>query len=144
MKKNEGCSELTSRGSAEDTLLLQDKIRESSVMEREMTGEIILYQPDATLSLQVELDAAHDTVWLATSQMSQLFGKDESTIRRHILHIFDEEELPKDNNVHFLHVNGRKKACAFLFNRCYNWVRVRNDFFILCVQFIVFNSKCTL
>ncbi|MDO4215598.1 MAG: RhuM family protein [Bacteroidales bacterium] len=114
MKKKEMSSELTSKGSTEDTLLLQPNANHSAPdMEREATGEIILYQPDETLSLQVKLDAAHDTVWLSTSQMSLLFAKEESTIRRHIINIFAEKELMKDINVHFLHVNGTKKPVPF-------------------------------
>ena len=60
--------------------------------------------PDNSIQLQVKLD--QDTVWLNTSQMAILFGKEESNIRRHIINVFNEGELPRDNNVHFLHVNG--------------------------------------
>ncbi|MED9996086.1 MAG: RhuM family protein [Paludibacteraceae bacterium] len=45
--------------------------------------------------------------------MSNLFEREESNIRRHIINIFNENELPKDNNVHFLHVNGTKKPVPF-------------------------------
>ena len=45
--------------------------------------------------------------------MAILFGKEESNIRRHIINVFNEGELPRDNNVHFLHVNGVKKPVPF-------------------------------
>ncbi len=45
--------------------------------------------------------------------MSVLFGREESNIRRHIINVFKEGELVKENNVHFLHVNGVKKPVPF-------------------------------
>ena len=75
------------------------------------SNQIILYRPNNTISLEVRLE--NETVWLNTSQMSNLFEREESNIRRHIINIFNENELPKDNNVHFLHVNGTKKPVPF-------------------------------
>ena len=77
------------------------------------SGEIVLYQPNDQVQIEVKLDIDHDTVWLATSQISQLFGKEESTIRRHLINIFNDGEINKENNVHFLHVNGVKKPVPF-------------------------------
>lgn len=45
--------------------------------------------------------------------MSQLFCRDDSSIRRHIINIFNDGELKSDNNVHFLHVKGVKKTVPF-------------------------------
>lgn len=61
--------------------------------------------------LEVRLD--DETVWLTTIQMSQLFNREDSNIRRHIIKIFSDGELPKENNVHFLHVIGVKKPVPF-------------------------------
>ena len=74
-------------------------------------GEIILYQPDETVRLEVRLE--DDTVWLTTNQMAALFDREESNIRRHVINVFREGELERDNNVHFLHVNGVKKPVPF-------------------------------
>jgi len=74
-------------------------------------GEIILYQPDETVRLEVRLE--DDTVWLTTSQMALLFDREESNIRRHILNVFSEDELERSNNVQNLHVNGVKKPVPF-------------------------------
>ena len=52
-------------------------------------------------------------VWLTTAQMAILFDREESNIRRHIINVFKEGELKKENNVHFLHVNGVKKPVPF-------------------------------
>ena len=48
-------------------------------------------------------------MWLTTHQMAMLFDREESNIRRHVINVFKEGELEKENNVHFLHVNGVKK-----------------------------------
>ena len=58
-------------------------------------GEIIMYQPDATIKLEVRLD--NETVWLTQQQMAELFDKDRSVIGRHIRNIYDEQELEQDS-----------------------------------------------
>ena len=45
-------------------------------------GEIILYQPDEIIKLEVHLK--NETVWLSIEEMSQLFGRDISVIGKHI------------------------------------------------------------
>ena len=45
--------------------------------------------------------------------MAMLFDREESNIRRHVINVFKEGELEKENNVHFLHVNGVKKPVPF-------------------------------
>ena len=71
----------------------------------ENRGEIIIYRAeDNTVQLDVRME--NETVWLSAAQMAQLFGKEESNIRRHIINVFRDEEVERENNVHFLHVNG--------------------------------------
>jgi hypothetical protein len=79
--------------------------------EKRLTGEIVLYQPDDTIRLEVRM--GDETVWLNTNQMATLFGREESNIRRHVINVFKEKELEKENNVHYLHVNGVKKPVPF-------------------------------
>ena len=74
-------------------------------------GEIVMYQPDETIRLEVRMDS--DTVWLSANQMANLFDRDEKTIRKHINNVFSEEEVPKDINTHFLRVDGVKQPVAF-------------------------------
>lgn len=64
-------------------------------------GEIILYQPDETIKLEVRME--DETVWLTQAQMVDLFQRDQSVIARHINNIFKEAELEKESNMHFLH-----------------------------------------
>lgn len=58
-------------------------------------GEIILYQPDEEIKLDVCLE--NETVWLSIDEMSHLFGRDISVIGKHIRNIFKEGELIKDS-----------------------------------------------
>ncbi|MBO4614099.1 MAG: virulence protein RhuM/Fic/DOC family protein [Bacteroidales bacterium] len=77
-----------------------------------MDDKIIIYQTeDGQTQLDVRLE--NETVWLSANQMSELFDRDESNIRRHIINLFREGELERENNVHFLHVNGVKKPVPF-------------------------------
>ncbi len=62
--------------------------------EMKQQGEIILYQPDETVRLEVRLE--NETVWLSIDEMSHLFGRDISVIGKHIRNIFKEEELIKE------------------------------------------------
>jgi hypothetical protein len=54
-------------------------------------GEIILYQPDNSIKLEVRLE--NETVWLSLTQITELFNRDKSVISRHIKNIFNEGEL---------------------------------------------------
>ena len=75
-------------------------------------NKIVIYQTDDGQT-QIDVRLENETVWLNTNQMSVLFGREESNIRRHIINVFKEGELVKENNVHFLHVNGVKKPVPF-------------------------------
>lgn len=67
----------------------------------EAENEIILYQPDSTIKLEVKVE--NETVWLSQSQMAELFEKDQSVIARHISNVFKEGELEKESNMQILH-----------------------------------------
>ena len=45
--------------------------------------------------------------------MAILFDREESNIRRHVINVFKEGELVRENNVQKLHVNGVKKPVPF-------------------------------
>ena len=64
-------------------------------------SEIILYQPDNEVRLEVRLE--DETVWLTQAQISELFQRDRTVITKHIANIFKEKELEEKSNVHFLH-----------------------------------------
>ena len=81
-------------------------------MKNEEKNQIVIYETeDGQTQIDVRLDG--ETVWLNNSQMGTLFKREESNVRRHILNVFKEGELERENNVHFLHVNGVKKPVPF-------------------------------
>ena len=57
----------------------------------QQTGEIILYQPDESVQLEVRLE--EETVWLTQQQMTLLFETTKQNISLHINNIFKEKEL---------------------------------------------------
>lgn len=78
----------------------------------ELNDKIIIYTAsDGKTSIDVKLE--NETVWLNVNQMAELFGKEASNVRRHIINVFKERELEKDSNVHFLHVPFSDKAVPF-------------------------------
>ena len=83
---------------------------ESSVSEMEMKNEIVVYQPDSMLRLDVQVE--RDTVWLTILQMCQLFGRERSVIAKHLNAAIQEGELDVGINVQNLHKNqkGRPQA----------------------------------
>jgi len=54
-------------------------------------GEIVMYQPDETIRLEVRVE--DETVWLTQAQMAELFSTTKQNVSLHINNIFREEEL---------------------------------------------------
>ena len=75
---------------------------ESQEVSPTQKNEIVVYQPDETLRLDVRLE--NETVWLTQGQMADLFQRDRSVITRHIGNVFSEGELTEGGNVQFLHI----------------------------------------
>ena len=74
-------------------------------------GEVILYNPDDTIRLEVRMN--DETVWLTQAQMAELFDKSVSVISRHITNIFAEEELDEKSNLHFLQIANSDKPVKY-------------------------------
>lgn len=78
----------------------------------ELNDKIVIYRTaDGQTSIDVKLE--DETVWPSANQMANLFDRDEKTIRKHINNVFSEGELEKENNTHFLRVDGVKQPVAF-------------------------------
>ena len=54
-------------------------------------SQIVLYQPDNSIRLEVKIDAGNETVWLNRNQIAELFGRDVKTIGKHINNALREE-----------------------------------------------------
>ena len=73
----------------------------------EQMSEIVLYQPEGAVSLEVRLE--NETVWLTQQQITELFQRERTVITRHINNVFKEKELDEKSNVHFLHIANSDK-----------------------------------
>ena len=60
-------------------------------------GEIILYQPDNTIKLEVRIE--NETVWLTQAQIVNLFQSSKANISEHIRNIYDSDELSAESTV---------------------------------------------
>lgn len=70
------------------------KSKKVNLMEQ---GEIILYQPDETIKLEVRME--DETVWLTQAQIVELFQSSKANISEHIKNIYEQEELEESSTV---------------------------------------------
>ena len=68
----------------------------------QQTGEIILYQPNENVQLEVRLE--EETVWLTQAQMAILFDVKENNITYHIQGIFKTHELDPESTTQKIRV----------------------------------------
>ncbi len=73
-------------------------------------NEIILFENQG---VKLEVNLSEENVWITANQMSILFGKDETTIRKHINNVFKDGELDKDNNTQKMRVDNVKQLVPF-------------------------------
>ena len=66
-------------------------------METNNANEIILYQPDDTLALDVRVE--DESVWLTQAQIVELFDSSKANISEHLKHIFQSGELNREATV---------------------------------------------
>ena len=67
-------------------------------------GEIVLYQPDENIRLEVRLDK--ETVWLTQQQIADLFGVKQPAISKHIANIYKSGELDENSTYSILEYMG--------------------------------------
>ncbi|GHS86436.1 hypothetical protein FACS1894201_07280 [Bacteroidia bacterium] len=63
-------------------------------------NEIVLYQSDSLLKLEVRLE--NDTVWLTQAQIAELFGVKVPAISKHLQNIYKSGELKENNTFSIL------------------------------------------
>lgn len=61
----------------------------------EQQGEIILYQPDESVRMEVRIE--DETVWLTQAQIAELFETKRQAITKHLKNIFQSGELNEDS-----------------------------------------------
>ena len=72
-----------------------NKDKDTSLPQTLQENEIIVYQPDEALKLDVRVE--NETVWLTQQQMAELFQTTRNNITLHIRNIFKEGELQEDS-----------------------------------------------
>ena len=77
-------------------------------------SQIVLYQPDDSIRLEVKIDAGNETVWLNRNQIAELFGRDVKTIGKHINNAL-REELATETETNVSDVNNPKNPTVAKF-----------------------------
>ena len=57
----------------------------------DIQGEVVLYQPDETIRMEVRLEG--ETVWLTQAQIIELFQSSKANISEHIANLYEQGEL---------------------------------------------------
>ena len=63
----------------------------------EQQGEIILYQPDESVRMEVRIE--DETVWLTQAQIVELFQSSKANISEYLKNIYKSEELIQSSTV---------------------------------------------
>jgi hypothetical protein len=74
----------------------------STLQNSSEMSQIVLYKPEETISIEVKLDAEHDTVWLSQAQMADLYGTQRQAITKHIKNIYNSYELQREETCSIL------------------------------------------
>ena len=67
-------------------------------MEASNNDNMLIYQ-SADGKIKIDVRFRNETVWLSLDQMATLFGRDKSTISRHVKNVFEEGELSPEATV---------------------------------------------
>lgn len=62
---------------------------------------------------QVDVRFEQETVWLSQAQMTELFGRDQSVISRHIANAINDEEIAEKSNMQKMHIANSDKPVSF-------------------------------
>ena len=76
-------------------------------------SQIVLYQPNETISIEVKLDVEYDTVWLTQQQMVELFASSKANISEHISNIFQQGELQPESTVRKFRIVRKEGALMY-------------------------------
>ena len=80
-------------------------------------SQIVLYQPNESVRLEVKVDTEKETVWLTQQQIADLFGTKRPAITKHLNNIYNSGELDKNSTCSILEHMGndgkQRYATAF-------------------------------
>lgn len=95
-----------------DYLLKYKKQNMEEICMNNEKSNIIMYTTEDGLT-KIETTFSEETIWLTQAQIADLFQKSVSTISRHVNNVFNEGELDKKSNLHFLQIANSDKPVAF-------------------------------
>ena len=72
---------------------MNNEMKNELAVTNTSTNEIVLYQPNETIQLEVRLQ--DETVWLNQQQIAVLFGTQRQAITKHLKNIFESGELER-------------------------------------------------
>jgi hypothetical protein len=79
-----------------------DRLHEPVQLVEDETGHrVLLYSTGKGIEVQLRYEG--DALWMTQAQISELFGRDQSVISRHIGNILEEGELLADSNMQKVH-----------------------------------------
>jgi len=87
-----------------------DRIDNSNVDDNQ--AKIEIYQA-ADGQARVDVLFEQETVWLSQAQMTDLFGRDQSVISRHIANALKDEEVSEKSNMQKMHIANSDRPVAF-------------------------------
>ncbi len=89
-----------------------DKIEPVHLTEDPETGDrFLVYGTDKGLRLDIRYEG--DTLWMTQAQIGQLFGRDVSSISRHINNIFEEGELSESTSLQKVQTTSGRPASMY-------------------------------
>lgn len=62
---------------------------------------------------QVDVRFEQETVWLSQAQMTELFGRDQSVVSRHIANAIRDEEIDEKSNMQKMHIANSDRPVTF-------------------------------
>lgn len=88
-------------------------------MKLERKNEIVVYQPDEVMRLEVRV--LDESVWLTQAQIAELFGTKRPAITKHLANIYKTGELEKDGTCsileHMGHAGSQQYRYLFIDNK---------------------------
>jgi len=82
------------------------------LVEDEGTGDrFLVYGTDKGLRLDIRYEG--ETLWMTQAQIAQLFGRDVSTVSRHIANVFEEGELEESTSLQKVQTTSGRPAALY-------------------------------
>lgn len=83
---------------------MNDEIGPIHLVEDEKTGDrFLVYGTDKGAQLDIRFEG--ETLWMSQAQIAELFGKDRTSVTKHIVNIFDQGELDEETSVKKVHIS---------------------------------------